>query len=286
MTSSLLAGLYVLQVALVNSSDYPMGQLITPDSPTPGTVYSPYVAPAPVSYAPATPTYAEAYSYARMKLRGRIPLGATDYGTGTLTFAEYDNVFDPLVMGSTRDTTTATSSVFNSANFSRNTPRKFLIGFTPASVVVDSSISYTTIWKWGYFSRGGLGANSGNGQNPNNITYTLHLVLSTRTPFGQLFSAAAAAPDNDVDTEYLTNALYPHALTTYVDDGSGTSILQAYTPYYSEHAGAYNVFYKQGVDNKASVTSLTSKTWTVSAGTSADIWNILTPSQEILTVAA
>lgn len=283
--SELHVGLYVLQIARLSSAGYPMGQLVTPDAPVNGTVYSPYVVPAPIEYTPASSTEEEAHGKARGKIRGRMPLGVSDLGTGTLTLSEFDDTFDPLVMGTTRDTTTATAGVAVTSNRGRNTPRKFLVGFTPAALAVDSTIKYATIWKWGYFTRSELGANSGTGENPNNLSYTFYPTLSLRTPFGQLFSAAAVAPDNGSDAEYIQKDTYPMALTTYVDDGSGTSILQAYTPYYSEHAGAHNLFYKNGVENKANVSSLSSKTWTVTAGTAADVWCIMTPSAEILSIA-
>lgn len=286
MASDLLQGIYVLQIARLSSAGYPMGQLLTPDAPVAGTVYSPYVVPAPVEYQPATPTWVEFESYARGKPRGRATPGISSLGTGTLVLAEDDDTFEALIKGKAVDTTTATAARIASGNFASNAPRRFLVGLTPIALAYDSVIQYKTIWKWGYFSWSETGMNSGEGRNPNNRSYVFHPTLSPRTPFGQLFSAATVDPDNDTDSEYKMRDTAPFALTTYVDDGSGTSILQAYTPDYSEVAGAHNIFFKNGADNKAGVASLSGKTWTITASTSGHIWVLLTPSTEILSLAA
>lgn len=288
MASDLLQGIYVLQIARLSSAGYPMGQLLTPDAPVAGTVYSPYVVPAPVEYQPATPTWVEFESYARGKPRGRATPGISSLGTGTLVLAEDDDTFEALIKGKAVDTTTATAARIASGNFASNAPRRFLVGLTPIALAYDSVITYKTIWKWGYFSWNETGMNSGEGRNPNNRSYTFHPTLSPRTPFGQLFSAATVDPDNDTDSEYKMRDSAPFALTTYVDDNSGLTggILLPYTPDYTEHAGAHNILYKNGSDAKASISGISGKTVTGTPGTSGDIWVLLTPSTEILSLAA
>lgn len=282
MTSRLVTGFYLMQVAILDSENYPMGTLVTPNSPVNGTVYSPLVVEAPVEFAPPSPTYADAFSYAGQKLRGRRPFGATDYGIGTITLSEFDDVFDALVMGYTLDTATATAARIRATNAGRIQQRRFMVALTGGAVPEDSAVMYeTTVLLNVYFQRQPFGMNQGTGQNPNNVTYNVYANTSNRTPWGQLLSAATVAVDGDSDTEFGFYHDAPYMFTTYVDDGSATSFTLPYTPSYTEVAGASNIFYKEGVDNKAQVSAINgtgNKTVNITAGTAADKWVIWFPS--------
>lgn len=284
MTSNLHTGAYVLQVALLNDNNYPMGQLVTPNSPVNGTSYNPLVVPSLVGFEAADDTSEEASSFGGQKKRGTRDLGVSELGDITITVSEFDDVFDALVLGYTVDTATAANLRMTSRNVNRTRPRKLLLGFTAAATPVNSTPNFATIFMWGTLRRTALGSNQGTGRNPNNRVYTLKKFVSTRTPFGQLFSAAGVNPDGDSDDEYVITASAPMSLSTYVDDGSTTSLVMPYAPDSTEHAGATNLFFKNGTVNHTGVSGISSATATITAGSAADIWNTLVPSSAILDV--
>lgn len=283
MASDLVSGFYLAQIAILDSNNYPMGTLTTPDSPVNGTVYSPYVIPAVVEYREPTPTYVEASSYAGMKHRGRRSHGVSDFGVGQLILSEFDDTFDALVMEYTVDTTLASSLRITARNAQRVQSRRFALWLTGGATDSNSTPNFITFCLGNvYFNRQGVNLSQGGGQNPNNLTYDIVQNVSTRSPLGQLYSASALAVDGNADTMVAIRAAQPVTFTTYVDDGSATSIVVPYAPYYTEHAGAYNIFTKNGSTNHSNVSGISSATLTVTAGTAADKWVIATPSAAVL----
>lgn len=279
MASDLVSGFYLAQIAILNDSNYPMGTLVTPNSPSNGTVYSPYVIPAVVEYREPTPTYVEASSYAAMKHRGRRSHGVSDFGVGQLVLSEFDDVFDALVMEYTVDTTLASGLRQTARNAQRVQSRRFALWLTGGATDSNSTPNFITFALGNvYFNRQGVGLNQSGGQNSNNLTYDIVQNVSTRSPLGQLYSASAFDVDGDADTMITIRAAAPVTFTTYVDDGSATSIVLPYAPLSTEHAGATNIFTKNGTTNHAGVSGISSATLTVTAGTAADIWVIATPS--------
>jgi len=279
MTSWLRAGIYSAQIAILDSNGYPMGTLVTPNAPVANTVYSPYTIPALIEYAPAQATYESAYSYAGMKLRGRRALGATDYGIGTLTLAEYDDTFDALVMGWTNDTTTATSTRINAKNSGRVQQRNFMLALTTGATPSNSAVNYETrVLLNCYFTPAAAPINQSGGQNPTNLTYNIYVNVGLRAPWGQLLSAATVAPDGDSDTEMGFYYSAPYLFCTYVDNGSTGSFSLPYTPSSTEHAGAINIFYKNGTEDKSAITGISGTTVTRTASSSGDIVVVWFPS--------
>lgn len=279
MSSELIAGAYLMQIAILDNSNYPMGTLVTPNSPVNGTVYSPYVVPSIVSYAPGGGQTQTFNSFAGEKRRGSALAPSNAVPVGTLTLSEADDTFDALVMGYTKDSTTATAAHAGGRNALRATQRRFLCGFTAKAIDSSSTQNYKTIFKLNVsFDRDDEGINQQTGENPNNHVYRMYLNLSTRTPFGQLLSTATVNPDGDMDDEWWIVDSAPEIFATYIDDGSGTSIVMPYALDYTEHAGAHNIIYKNGSDNKANVSGISSATLTVTAGTAAQKWVIVAPS--------
>lgn len=274
MTSVLRAGMYLAQIAILDDDNFPMGTLTTPNAPTHGTVYSPYLIPAVVEYTPAQATYANAYSRAGMKLRGRRSQGATDYGIGSLTLSEYDDVFAALVLGGAVDTTTATAVRTRGKNKGRVQQRNFMLALTTGATPSDSTPAYDTIVLLNcYFEEAsGGGANQSGGENPNNHTYNIYVNMSSRNHLGQLFSAATTAPDGDADTEQALYYTDPMMFTTYIDDNSATTFALPYAPSSTEHAGAINMFYNEGVDLKAQVSGISGSTVTITAQADNSRW--------------
>lgn len=274
MTSVLRAGQYLAQIAILDDDGYPMGTLITPNAPVHGTVYSPYVIPAVVEYTPAQATYQSAYSRAGMKLRGRRSQGATDYGIGSLTLSEYDDVFAALVLGGTVDTTSATGVRIRGKNKGRVQQRNFMLALTTGAVPSDSAVAYDTIVLLNcYFEEAsGGGTNQSSGENTNNLVYNIYVNMSRRNERGQLFSAATTAPDGDQDTESALYYSEPMMFTTYIDDNSATTFALPYAPSSTEHAGVINMFYNEGIDLKAQVSGISGSTVTIAAQADNSRW--------------
>ena len=283
MTSRLHAGFYLAQIAFLDDNEYPMGTLLTPNSPVNGTVYSPYVIPAPVEFREPTPTYTEASSYAGMKHRGRRSLGISDFGKGQLVLSEYDDTFWALITESLVDTTLATSLRITAYNVNRAQTRRFAIWLTTGATMNKNKPKIDTFCLGNvYFDPQSGGFTQSGGQNPNNRTFDISWNTSTRSPLGQLYSASALGVEGNADTGVVIHASYPVTFATYVDDGSGTSIVLPYAPASTEHAGAVNIFTKNGSTNHSNVSGISSATLTVTAGTAADKWVIATPSAAVL----
>jgi len=283
MGSRLHAGFYLAQIAILDDNEYPMGTLTTPNSPVNGTVYSPYIIPAPVEFREPTPTYQKASSYAGMKHRGSRSLGISEFGVGQLVLSEFDDIFDALVNEYTVDTTLASGLRISANNVNKAQTRRFMLWLTTGATPDDSTPMFDTFCLGNvYFDKQAAGFSQSGGQNPNNRTYDIISNVSQRSPLGQLYTASALGVEGSADTGIVINASYPVAFTTYVDDGSGTSIVLPYAPASAEHAGAINIFTKNGVTNHAGVSGITSATLTVTAGTAADKWVIATPSAAVL----
>jgi hypothetical protein len=279
MASDLISGFYLAQIAILDDNNYPMGTLLTPNSPVNGTVYSPYIIPSVVEYRAPTPTYVEATSYAAMKQRGRRSHGVSDFGIGQLIVSEDDDIFDALVMEYLVDTTLASGLRITARNAQRVQTRRFTLWLTGGATDVNSTPNFKTFALANvYFNKQGMTLGQGGGQNPNNITYDIVQNVSARSPLGQLYSASALGVDGNADTEIGIRAAAPVTFATYVDDGAGTSVVLPYAPLSTEHAGVTNIFTKNGVTNHAGVGGISSATLTVTAGTAADKWVIATPS--------
>lgn len=282
--SRLQSGEYVLQVEAISDADYGMGTLITPNAPTNNTVYNPLVVPSVVSYAAANDTVQTAYSYAGQKTRGKRDMGVSQLGDGTLTLSEFDDAFDALVMGYLIDTATATSERIAGHNVNRGKALRLLLAFSPAATPVNGLTNFDTIYTWGTLRRGALGTNQGTGSNPNNRAYTLTKFTVTRNPWGQLFSADPTAVGT-LDDEKIVYSDAPQMSSTFIADGTATTWLLPYAPEYTEHAGAWNKFYKNGVEAKASISGISGSTITLSgAGSAADKWRFVGPCPALLNV--
>lgn len=278
-------GQWLAQLWRLDVNNYPKGTLIAPDTVVNNTVYSPYVIPAVVSYASAEDTFAEVSSYANMKLRARVTLGLTEFANDTLTLSEKDDVFEPLILGYANDVATATNVRISGRNSGRKTPRRFGLALTRVSATKDNVITYETIVKMNVHFRKGAGQSTSQtvGQNPDPLAYTVIKARSTRSPIGAAFSSTSnLVVDGNSDDEISIQAASPIMFMTYIDDGSATAIVFPYTPDSGEHAGASNIILKNGVDAKASMGTLTGKSWAFTHGSAGDIWTFAIPSIDIL----
>lgn len=286
MTTRLQSGLYVLQIAILNDNDEPMGTLTTPNAPTFNTVYSPYLVPAPVSYTAAADTVDSVQSFAGQRLRGRRDLGASAFGDGTLELSEFDDVFDALVQGYTLDTTTATGLRIHAHNANRSLTRRFMLAFTAAATPSNGALNYDTIFTFGTLRRSALGTNQTTGKNPNNRSYTLTKVVISRTPWGQLFSNSTLAPSSGTDDEVGIYADAPITFSTWVSNGTASAWTLPYALEYSAAAafGSANIAALNGTASAQSIVGVSGGTAVLQNGvvTSGQKWFILGPSTAIL----
>lgn len=260
--SRLQSGFYKLQIAIVDSNDYPMGQLTSPNSPANGTVYAPYVVPAAVEYTAAQDTLEVAQSYASQRPRGRREMGTGELGDGTLTLSEFDDAFDALVQGYTLDTSTGTALRIAGHNVGRSQARKFMLAMTPAATPANGTPDFDTIFTWGTLRRGALGVNQQTGRNPNNRQYTLTKVLSTRTPWGQLFSQSTMNPSGGSDDETIIGGDAPMSFFTIVRDGTASGYVAPYALSYTAAAsfGSANLLYMNGTATAQAVVNVSGGT--------------------------
>ena len=286
MASRLQSGTYTLQVAVVDSNDFPVGQLTTPDSPVNGTVYAPYVVRSVVNYTAADDTVETASSFGGQRARGKRDLGTTELGDGTLELSEFDDIFDALVQGYALDTTTGSGLRIAAHNANRTGSRRFMLAFTAAATPANSTPNFDTIFTWGTLRRGSLGTNQGSGRNPNNRVYTLTKHLSNRTPWGQLFSTATLAPSGSSDDEVTIYADGPMEFFTVVRDGTASGYVAPYAFPYSATAafGSANLLFMNGTASGQLAASFSGGTALIvgNAGTSGQKLLVLGPSQALL----
>lgn len=286
MATRLQSGFYTCQIAIVDDNDFPVGTLTTPNSPTFNTVYSPYVVPAPVSYTAAEDTVEVAESYAAQDIRGRRDIGVSQLGSGTLELSEFDDIFDALVQGYTLDTTTGTGLRIAGHNVNRSTSRKFMLAMTPAATPSNGTPNFDTIFTWGTLRRGALGVSQQSGRNPNNRQYTLTKTLSTRTPWGQLYSQSTLAPSSNLDDEVTIYADAPIMFYTVVRNGTASGYVAPYAHSYTAAAtfGSANLLYMNGTATGQAVDSVSGGTALLlnGAGVSGQKLVVLGPSVALL----
>ncbi len=274
----LVARSYVAQIGVLNSNFYNMGQSVSPNGVANGTTVSNYIVPGFVSYTPAAPTYETVYSYASEQVRGRREVGVTDYGIGTLTLSEYDEVFNQLIGGATPSTTIASGMVVTSPNSAQKTPPRLCLTLTAGATPSSSAENFVNISVLNCnIRRARVGTNQTAGKNPNNLAYEIVVSTGTRAPWGSLLSALAMGLTNNTDTELEMSGPAPVINTTWVDDGTATTVTLPFTPYTSEVAGVYNIITKNGVDNHSGVSGISGKTVTLTHGTAGDIWEFSIP---------
>lgn len=266
---------YLAQFYLLDGNFYAKGQNATLAN---GATSSSYVASAWVKYKPAQPTYESAWSYASEQLRGRAEYGITDYGLGTFTSSEYDETLNQLAGGSTPSTTAATGLLMTSPNSGQKTPPRLGMILSAGAVNPSSAQAFQNICLMNVvLRRPRVGTDQAVNKNPNNLDYEIVMSTAARSPFGTLLSGLSMALTNNQDTELLINSPGCEVLTSYVDDGIATTIILPFTPLSVEHAGALNIFTKNGVDAHSSVSGISGKTVTITPGSAGDVWELLIP---------
>lgn len=277
-----IAGFYYAQYATRNSAGYPMGQDSTPNAVTALDVKNALLLTGPVSVTAPSVTRERATFRGGQKALGQRSLGVSDFGTFELTLSAYDELFHTLISGGSADTTTATSVTITAPNSNNgDLPTGMLLltqGFT-----TDAGAQEFITWIYHNVQIEPTvpGATQSGGENPNPLTYTVIPNVATRTGFGMPFSSTGLAVTDNSDICVALRGADPFALTTYIDDGSATSFVVGYRPNNAEHAGAYNIFTKNGATAHTAVSGVntTSGAITITAGSANDIWVALYASR-------
>lgn len=271
-----LAGFYHAQVCFRDSNGYPMGTDTTPNAVSNGATTHAYKLTGPVSATAPSPTREIATFRGGMNVLGQLGLGTSDFGTFDITLSAYDEVFESYVSGATNDATNfGTSHIASTPNTMNAALPQVILILTAAW---QDTSGTNRFMHWIYLNvqiyPSLVGLNQDGGVNPNAPTYTVVPSTSTRSITGQLFSATAMAIQDNKDVVMRLRTDDPIAVTTYIDDASATSFVVGYRPVNSEHAGAVNMFFKNGTINHANVSAFDTTTGatTHTAGSAADIW--------------
>lgn len=274
----MVAGAFYAQIALRNSSGYPMGQDTTPNTVSNGDVKHAYKIKGFVSVdAPQIQTEI-AIRKGGQKVLGQRALGVSSFGSFTLTLSDYDETFHNIISGATIDTTLASNWATTSFNALKAT-RPQLILLVTAGIQNDSGVDQFLHMWWHNVTIQPVvpGVTQSGGDNPNALAYTVTPSTSLRAGWGSLFSATTLALEDNSDIVSFQRTDTPISFSTYIDDGAATSTAVFYRPLTSENAGADNVFLKNGVPNHTGVSDFNTTTGatTHTAGTGGDIWTII-----------
>lgn len=276
MAAGHIAGFYHAQIAFRDSNGYPMGTQTDPDTVSNGTTTHAYKLTGPVETGTLSTTRESAAFRGGQKLLGRKDLGLSDVGSFDITLSAFDEQFHAYITRTAIDTSVATSNSLTTAGVNEaDPPQMFLIltlGFqTTAGVNKYISYIYNNVQ---IAQANANNATQGGGENPNPLVYTVTPSVSDRTIFGLPYSSTTLSVVDNTDyyTRYVTTK--PIAVTTYVALGSATEFTLGYRPYYSEHAGARNVWTKNGVDADGDVSGLSTTTGvaTISSATAGHIY--------------
>lgn len=283
-TNGFVAGFYSAWIAFRSSAGYPIGNCITPDAPTINTVYPAFRMKYPVSITPLSATPQFATRFGGQRPRGRRYLGYNDYGTFTLTMDGRDESLDAFVRAYSLDTTWNTSMLMGAGNALLATPPRFILGLSMGFTDTDNGVDYfdTFIWNNVLLAKpiGEAGSENGN-TNPNPLQWTVSPDLSTRTGMGALYSATGLNVIENTDLMIWIRDQYELYQDTYVANGSATTFNTTFKSKSSDATGAAgNVILKNGVITAVTSISTSTKVVTLAAaGSSADIYNLLYPTQ-------
>lgn len=271
-----IAGFYHAQFILRNSSGYPVGTVADPETIANGTEMHAYKLIAPVEATALTFPRDAATFRGGQQILGRMQLGVTDVSSFDITLSAHDDTFNALISGSSVDSTIASSNTVTTPNINKADPPQGMLLLTLGYQTTTGTNKHIT---YAYHnvqiaeSAAGAGSQAG-GENPNPARYTVTVSASTRTFFGLPYSATTLGAENNSDfyVKYVTAK--PISVTTFKADTSDTSFILGYRPFISEHAGARNVFTKNGAQGHTDVSGVDTSTGaiTIASATAADMW--------------
>ena len=269
-------GFYHAQVMSLNTSNYIMGNDTTPNAVTAGQTSHAHKLTGPVTATAFNPTRDTAIFRGGMSILGQKAAGISEMGSFDLTLSAHDEMFETWANNSAPDLTNfGTENIATAYN---------ILGTNFPSLALALTVGWQTLdginrfKHWLYPSvmifPPGFAITSEGGVNPNPAAYTVVPTVSPRTLHGYLFKDTTLKVAEGRDLVYSVRTANPIAFTTYIDDGSATSFNLGYLPVWTEHAGAYNSFTKNGVIGHTGVSGVSDTTGavTITAGSANDIW--------------
>lgn len=276
MTAGHIAGFYHAQWMFRDANGYPAGTEADLAAAANGTTTHARKLPGPVEATAMQITREQATFRGGQRVLGRRQLGVSDISPFDLTLAAYDPVWAAMIAANAVDTAIASANVVSAPNLGNGDPPQGMLLLTVGYTTEDAVNKYLT---YAYhnvqISQANMGsANQQGGENPNPLQYTVTPLPGERTFFGLPFvdTDLAVVEDNDYFVVYETAK--PISVTTYKAAGAATSFTLGYRPVSGEHAGARNVFTKNGAQGHSDVTGVNTTTGavTINAATAADLW--------------
>lgn len=275
-----IAGFFHAQVAMRNSSGYPMGSDTTPNTVANLEVKHAYKLTGPVETAVPAPTRDIATFRGGLGILGQRAMGVSDLGSFDLTLSAYDETFHAMVSGSTVDVATHTELAMTAPNMARADLPQLILLLT-IGIQNDSGTNefLNIIYNNVQIGPAIPAAGQDSGVNPRPQVYTVTPSLSDRMGHGMLYSASALAVQDNRDVGVMIRYLYPLALTSYIDDGIATTFVVGYRPVSTNATNTINVVLKNGVKTNPTSIVTTTGVVTITAGTAADVWSVLYPTE-------
>ncbi len=276
MTVGHIAGFYHALWMYRDENGYPAGIEADLTAAANGTTTHARKLPGPVEATAMQVTREQATFRGGQKILGKRQLGVSEISPFDLTLAAYDPVWHAMISRNAVDTAIASANVVSAPNLGEGDPPQGMLLLEVGYTTEDNVNKYLT---YAYhnvqISPSSMGsASQQGGENPNPLQYTVTPQSADRTFFGLPFSATdlAVVENNDYFVEYET--LKPISVTTYKAAGAATTFTLGYLPVSGEHAGARNVFTKNGAQAHSDVSGLSTSTGavTIGAATAADIW--------------
>lgn len=271
-----IAGFYHAQFSLRNAAGYPVGIVADPENIANGTESHAHKLIGPVEATPLTIGREAALFKGGQKILGRRQLGINDIGSFDITLTAFDETFHALITGSNIDTALATANSITTPNLNEADPPQGMLLLTLGYQTTAGVNKYVT---YGYHNvqiseAEAGGGNQNGGDNPNPLRYTVTVTSATKTFFGIDYADldVGATDDSDFFVRYVTAK--PIGLSYFKADASDTSFLVGYRPVAAEHAGARNVFSKDGATAHASVSGVSTTTGaiTISSQSGGEQW--------------
>lgn len=274
-----IAGFFHAQVAMRDSSGYPMGSDTSPNTVTPLDVKHAYKLTGPVETAVPAPTRDNATFRGGLGILGQRAMGVSDLGSFDLTLSAYDETFHAMVSGSVVDVATHTELAMTAPNMARADIPQLILLLT-IGIQNDSGTNefLNIIYNNVQISPTIPAAGQDSGTNPRPQVYTVTPSLSDRMGNGMLYSASALAVQDNRDVAVMIRYLYPLGLTTYIDDASATTFILGYRPIGTDATNVSNVVLKNGAKTNPTSIVTTTGVVTITAGTSGDKWTVLYPT--------
>lgn len=285
--NGMIAGFYSAWIAFRDNNGYPVGTCVTPNSPTVNTAYHAYRLKYPVQVNALSNSIAMATRKGGQRVRGHRYLPPDDTGSFTITLDGKDEQADAYMRGYTLDLAYNTSMAIGASNAYLTSPPRFVLGMSMGFTDTDNATDYfiTQIWNNVVFTKPfGEGATQSSGTNPNTLEWTVTPDPSARIGFGALYTATSLAVVEGTDLFVAIRDQYELTLTSYIANGSATTFTTGYRSMSSDNTGAAgNVILKAGVITAVtSVATGSTKLVTLTgAGSSADHWDILYPTQYV-----